>query len=215
VSERSLRYTAPVTDKHDRAEPLSADDRRQAIVEAVIPLLLEKGSAVTTREMAEAAGIAEGTIFRVFPDKTSVIHAAIEVSMDPAQISHAITSIPRTDPLPVQLQAAARILVERSERVGALVGVLRSSGSHGSGAPAGARQYVTDANTAILGTLIELFERNSDEIRVIPRHAAIAFRGFVFAMAHPLVSADEKASMSESIDVLMNGISATEEDPAN
>ena len=203
-----------MTDKHERAEPLSADDRRQAIVEAVIPLLLEKGSAVTTREMAEAAGIAEGTIFRVFPDKTSVIHAAVEASMNPEQISHAIAVIPQTDPLPVQLGAAARVLVERSERVGALVGVLRSSGSHGSGPPAGARQYVTDANTAILGTLVELFERNSHEIRVSPRHAAIAFRGFVFAMAHPLVSADEKASMSESVDVLMNGISATEKDPA-
>lgn len=214
MSERSLRYTAPVTDKHERAEPLSADDRRQAIVEAVIPLLLEKGSAVTTREMAEAAGIAEGTIFRVFPDKTSVIHAAVEASMNPEQISHAIAGIPPTDPLPVQLEAAARVLVERSERVGALVGVLRSSGSHGSGPPAGARQYVTDANTAILGTLVELFERNSHEIRVSPRHAAIAFRGFVFAMAHPLVSADEKASMSESVDVLMNGISTTEKDPA-
>ena len=203
-----------MTDKHERAEPLSADDRRQAIVEAVIPLLLEQGSAVTTREMAEAAGIAEGTIYRVFPDKTSVIHAAVEASMNPEQISHAIAAIPQTDPLPVQLGAAARVLVERSERVGALVGVLRASGSHGGGPPAGARQYVTDANTAILGTLVELFERNSHEIRVSPRHAAIAFRGFVFAMAHPLVSADEKASMSESVDVLMNGISTTEKDPA-
>ena len=201
-----------MTDKHERAEPLSADDRRQAIVEAVIPLLLEQGSAVTTREMAEAAGIAEGTIFRVFPDKTSVIHAAVEASMDPAQISQAIAAIPATDPLDVQLETAARILVERSERVGALVGVLRASGSHGGGPPAGARQYVTDANTAILGALIGLFDRNNDHIRVSSRQAAIAFRGFVFATAHPLVSPAEKPSIDESIEVLMNGISATGED---
>jgi AcrR family transcriptional regulator len=203
-----------VTEKHERAEPLPADDRRRAIVEAVIPLLLKKGSAVTTREMAEAAGIAEGTIFRVFPDKTTVIHAAIEASMDPDQISHSIAAIPPTEPLPAQLEAAARILVERSERVGALVGVLRSAGPHGSGPPAGARQYVTDANTAILGALTELFERNRDEIRVTPRQAAIAFRGFVFATAHPLISPDEKPLMSEGVDVLMNGISTTGEDPA-
>ena len=165
--------------------------------------------------MAEAAGIAEGTIFRVFPDKASVVHAAVEASMDPAQISQAIAAIPATDPLDVQLETAARILVERSERVGALVGVLRSSGSHGSGPPAGARQYVTDANTAILGALVELFEHNSDEIRVTPRQAAIAFRGFVFATAHPLISPDEKPVMSESVDVLMNGISTAGEDPAD
>ena len=201
-------YTAPVTGKHERAEPLPADDRRRAIVEAVIPRLLEKGSAVTTREMAEAAGIAEGTIFRVFPDKASVVHAAIEASMDPVQIQTAIAAIPPTDPLTVQLEAAARILVERSERVGALIGVLRAVGSHVGGPPSGARQYVTDANTAILGALIALFERNRGEIRVSPRQAAIAFRGFVFATAHPLVSPAEKPPMSESVDVLMNGISS-------
>lgn len=207
-------YGSPVTEKHERAEPLPADDRRRAIVEAVIPLLLEKGSAVTTREMAEAACIAEGTVFRVFPDKTSVIHAAIKASMDPVQIEHAIAAIPETDPLIVQLDTAARILVERSERVGALIGVLRAAGPHGGGPPSGAGRFVTDANTAILGALIELFERNCDEIRVSPRQAAIAFRGFVFASAHPLVSPAEKPPMSESIDMLMNGISVSAEDAA-
>ena len=39
------------------------------IVAATLPLLLEHGELVTTRQIAEAAGIAEGTIFRVFADK--------------------------------------------------------------------------------------------------------------------------------------------------
>ncbi|HUO45747.1 MAG TPA: helix-turn-helix domain-containing protein, partial [Acidimicrobiia bacterium] len=62
-----------MSSKKARAEPLAPEDRRQAIVEAVIPLLVERGASVTTREMAEAAGIAEGTIFRVFPDKCALI----------------------------------------------------------------------------------------------------------------------------------------------
>ena len=201
-----------MTTKHERAEPMAPADRRRAIVEAVIPLLLERGSAVTTREMAEAASIAEGTIFRVFPDKTAVIHASIESIMDPEQISGAINAIPTTDPLSVQLEAAARILVERSERVGALIGVLRSSGSHDAGPPSDARRYVSDANTAILGALTELFEQSSDQIRVSPRQAAIAFLGFVFATAHPLVAPEEKPSVSAGIDVVMNGIGANAED---
>ena len=53
-------------DMTPRAAPLSPDERRRAIVDAVLPLLIEHGRAVTTRQMAEAAGIAEGTIFRVF-----------------------------------------------------------------------------------------------------------------------------------------------------
>ena len=69
-----------------RARPLSPEDRRAAILDAVIPLLIDHGAAVTTAEMAEAAGIAEGTIFRVFPDKASLLHAAIERSLDPSSV---------------------------------------------------------------------------------------------------------------------------------
>ena len=39
------------------------------IVDAALPLLLEHGEMVTTRQIADAAGIAEGTIFRAFADK--------------------------------------------------------------------------------------------------------------------------------------------------
>jgi AcrR family transcriptional regulator len=59
-----------------RAAPLSPDERRVAILEAVVPLVRERGLDVTTRELAAAAGVAEGTLFRVFPDKSSLVIAA-------------------------------------------------------------------------------------------------------------------------------------------
>lgn len=200
-----------MTGKHERAVPLPADDRRRAIVEAVIPLLLERGPSVTTREMAEAAGIAEGTIFRVFPDKTSVIHEAVKTSMDPVRIQQAIAAIPATDPLADQLDAAAGILVGRTERVAALVGVLRAAGSTSGGPPKGARLYVMEANTAILRALTGLFERNRDAIRVDPLQAATAFRGYVFAIAHPLIAAAERPTTGEIVDVILNGVSSRRE----
>jgi len=49
-----------------RVAPLAPDDRRAALIEATIPLLIEHGTAVSTRQIAQAAGVAEGTIFRVF-----------------------------------------------------------------------------------------------------------------------------------------------------
>src|ERR1700710_2620834 len=71
-------------DMSPRATSMSPDDRRKAIVTALVPLIVERGGEVTTREIAEAAGIAEGTIFRVFPDKRSLMLAAAEEAINPA-----------------------------------------------------------------------------------------------------------------------------------
>ena len=67
-----------------RATAMAPDDRRKAIVDVVVPLLLDHGGEVSTRQIAEAAGIAEGTIFRVFPDKNALWLAVAERTLDPA-----------------------------------------------------------------------------------------------------------------------------------
>ena len=61
--------TGLVVDGPRRAAALPADERRSMIVAAALPLLLEHGEMVKTRDIAAAAGIAEGTIFRVFATK--------------------------------------------------------------------------------------------------------------------------------------------------
>lgn len=51
------------------------DERRAAIVEAALALLEKHGPELTTRMVAEAAGVAEGTIFRVFPSLQDLMAA--------------------------------------------------------------------------------------------------------------------------------------------
>ena len=56
---------------------MAPEDRRAALIAATVPLLHEHGLDVSTRKIAEAAGVAEGTIFGVFPDKHSLVVAAL------------------------------------------------------------------------------------------------------------------------------------------
>lgn len=57
---------------------LSADERRAQIIEAVTPAVLAHGVAVTTRQLADCAGVAEGTLFKAFGDKESLLLALAE-----------------------------------------------------------------------------------------------------------------------------------------
>ena len=75
--------------KTKRAAALPPEERRSIIVAATLPLLLEHGDRVTTRQIAEAAGIAEGTIFRVFADKDELIVAVLEAALDPRRSKRA------------------------------------------------------------------------------------------------------------------------------
>lgn len=61
-----------------RAAPMSAEDRRQWIAVEAIPLFIEHGTSVTTKQLAEHLGIAEGTIFRAFSDKEMLVKAVVE-----------------------------------------------------------------------------------------------------------------------------------------
>lgn len=57
---------------------LSSCIRRDLIVEAAIPLFARKGFAgTTTREIAEAAGVSEGLVFKYFANKTALYDAII------------------------------------------------------------------------------------------------------------------------------------------
>jgi AcrR family transcriptional regulator len=58
---------------------LSADQRKQAIVDAVRDVFAEKGfDGTTTRELAKAAGVSEALLYKHFPSKESLYAAMLD-----------------------------------------------------------------------------------------------------------------------------------------
>ncbi|HET9204051.1 MAG TPA: TetR/AcrR family transcriptional regulator [Acidimicrobiia bacterium] len=192
--------------KRSRALPLAPEDRRRAIVEAVIPLLLSRGAAVTTREMAEAACIAEGTIFRVFPDKAALVFEAVRVGFDPEPTQRALADIYPEAPLDIQLAEAARILLERSELVFGLLSVLRTLPHPAPKGPVDIPPFVALANTALNQSLAKILERNRERLRFEPLRAASAFRGLLLASVHPSVALPERLTIDEIVGVFLDGV---------
>lgn len=96
----------------ERARPLAPDDRREAILTAVLPLLREQGRDVSSRQLAEAAGVAEGTLFRAFGDKETLISAAIAKIFDHLPLMAALRGIDHGLPLEAKLEEVIRLLNE-------------------------------------------------------------------------------------------------------
>lgn len=102
---------------------MAPDDRRSAILAAAVPLLRERGVGVTTRELAEAAGVAEGTLFRVFPDKGALLCSAIAQAMDPQPVIDELAAVEPDADLPTAVRRAVDIMTVRSLDVARLLSV--------------------------------------------------------------------------------------------
>lgn len=133
----------------ERARPLAPEDRRDAILTAVLPLLRERGREVTSRELAEAAGVAEGTIFRAFGDKESLLEAALVQLLDPEVFRDELRRIPRDLPLDDKLTAVIEAI---RARFGEVFRVMTVFGLQG---PPPVGQAGTDDWLAIVRDLLE------------------------------------------------------------
>ncbi|WP_306999174.1 TetR/AcrR family transcriptional regulator [Amycolatopsis thermophila] len=178
---------------------MSPEDRRRMIVQAVLPLVVEHGAAVTTAQIARAAGIGEGTIFRAFQDKDELIDACVAEALKPDSALAAIAEIPLDQPLPGRLTEAAEALSAHLERMGALMSALHSSGRLKRGEPRkGSR---TASFAAMREAIAELFTPE-DRLRLPAEQLAGVFMSLLFSRRR-----DDQTGLStaELIDVFLHG----------
>jgi AcrR family transcriptional regulator len=192
----------PTAPTRTRAKALSPEERRAEIVAATLPLVLAHGAGVTTRQIAEAAGIAEGTIFRVFPDKESLLAAVFESALDPTTADAALAAIDRALPLEDRLVAAVDILRRRVADLWQLrtaLGMLQGETSAHHQAPD-------------LTPLATVFEPDRARVRRDPLAAAHVLRGLTIATTHPALVLDEPLSSEEIVTLFLDGIRTRHDD---
>ncbi len=178
-----------------RAAALPPGERRDAIVAATIPLLVEHGEQVTTRQIAEAAGVAEGTIFRVFADKDAIVAAAVDAALDPDPYERALQAIDPSRPLVDVVTDAVSVSLHRFAETWRLL--------------SNVGRRVHDPRPRAMAespTLARLLAAHRAELAVPPRAAARTLRALTFAMSHPLM-VERPAPPREIARTFLHGVS--------
>lgn len=188
-----------------RAAPLTPDQRRASIVAAATPLLLERGADLTTRDIAAAAGVAEGTVFKVFESKDAVVDAIVQHLLDPAGTCAEIAALD-----PPDLTTAVREIVALIQRqvqaittVFAVLQVRPPAPQHGDRS---AHEVHRERNERLLTALQAALQPWQHQLRLPVRAVASLVRSTAFATAHPMLSDGELTDPDDITAVLLHGL---------
>ena len=172
---------------------MPADQRRASIIAAARPLLIRHGVNVTTRQIAEAAGIAEGTVFRVFPDKDALLAAVMADATDPAPLEQALARIDPGLPFEDRLVLAVEIVRRRMRGIWELAAA--------TGLPP--RPNAKPPRSA---ALVALFAAEAERISRPPTFAADALRALTLAMTHPHLTPSTSLTARDIVRLFLDGI---------
>ncbi|MFI6511650.1 TetR/AcrR family transcriptional regulator [Streptosporangium sp. NPDC050855] len=186
-----------------RAAPLPPDERRAALIASTLSLVLAHGPDVSTRQIAQAAGVAEGTIFRVFATKDELVNAAVSSAFDPAPVLAELRDIDGTAPLEDRLVAAVEIMQRHTRRIFRLMNALGAAGA--AGAERTHRQRTEHAELTHRA-IVDLIVPDRDRLRCEPAGAAQRLKLLTIASGHPAFVGCDPMSPSEIVSLLLDGI---------
>ena len=189
---------------------MSPEERRETLVDTTLQLLRLHGRAVTTRQIAEAAGVAEGTIFRVVESKEELVELAITRAFEPGALADRILEIDPDEPLEARLLKLAAILQQRFRATFELmkkVGMVRPADHvHDSPEAVAVRERMQMLLEAVVGA-------DSARLSVPARDLVHRLRLLTFAGSHPHITEGVILTPEEIVFTLLHGLLRPEDRP--
>jgi len=198
-------------------------------VHSALGLIRERGAVPSTKEIAEASGVAEGTIFRAFDTKDELIDEVIAMTMCPAPLIRQLHGVDADLPLRDRLVAMVTILQQRFAEIFDLMVGLRLSappaaamtghhgctpeGGHVPDAVAGEQQRCsvrsrhTDSDQSrALETVTSIIEPDADLLTCSPSELARYLRLLTFSGSHRLMAEGDPLSPESIVDIVLSGV---------
>ncbi|GAB3916937.1 hypothetical protein GCM10011575_33030 [Microlunatus endophyticus] len=195
-----------------RAAALPPEERRAQILDAVAPVIKAHGRQASTRQLAEAAGVAEGTLFRVFASKEELIGALVERYLGAGLTLERIDVIDPTLPLAERLTEIVRILISRSAETFEILHAIGPPKEPSTEERLAFRDHMLEQAKRIDRAVTALIEPDAGLLVVSPAQLAELVGGMVFAISNPMLRhfrAEEPARISEEpesiVDLLLHG----------
>ena len=189
-----------------RAAPLPPEQRRAALISATSATLRRLGRLASTKEIAEAAGVAEGTIFRVFASKEELIDAAVRASFDPDPFLRQLDAIDPDQPLHDRLVDFVAVMQSR------FLGTFELMAAVGMSAPPpqhNGHQDDRERWVREIGARIErIVGSDVDQLACSPDDLHRYLRLLTFSGSHARLVDGAVLSPSTIVDVILHGVAS-------